>query len=226
MTVHLTDTKKGKKFLKQVRETISRGPNMLPAKELARTLEKIVATEPPLGPVVIMVARAVYSRLDEAVCDRGWHTQFTMDKESIDGLTFFAENCPSFENAPIRSAATEISVLSIIGPSDDFIKRVFVANHTRTDNEKIWASDEWEFFCNILDSKIRLGTDRSTYLVGMESERQPPKRLSCLSVAPFAAADVAPPLFQNFSRRVRSSVANLVLPISGFILLFGFIWFI
>lgn len=88
-----------------------------------------------------MAARAANLRLDEAVCDRGWHTQLTMDKESIDRLTFFAENCSSFDNAPIRSAATKISVLSIIGPQDDFIKRGIVANHTRTDNEKIWASD-------------------------------------------------------------------------------------
>jgi hypothetical protein len=88
-----------------------------------------------------MAARAAYLRLDEAVFNRGWHTQLTMDKESIDGLTFFAENCSTFNNAPIRTAATEISVLSIIGPPGDFIKRGFVANHTRTDKEKIWASD-------------------------------------------------------------------------------------
>jgi len=58
---------------------------------LAKTLGKIIATEPALGPVVIMAARAAYLRLDEADRDRGWHTQLTMDKESIDGLTFFAE---------------------------------------------------------------------------------------------------------------------------------------
>jgi hypothetical protein len=140
MTVRLTDAKK-QQILKQVWETISLASNKLPAKELAKTLGKIVATEPALGPVVIMAARAAYLRLDEAVCDRGWHTQLTMDKESIDGLTFFAENCSSFDNSPIRSAATEISVLSIIGPPDNFIKKGFVANHARTDNEKIWASD-------------------------------------------------------------------------------------
>jgi hypothetical protein len=61
-------------------------------------------TEPALGPVIIMTARAAYLRLDEGVCDRGWHTQLTTNKESIDGLTFFAENCSSFDNSPIRSA--------------------------------------------------------------------------------------------------------------------------
>jgi hypothetical protein len=135
MTVRLTDVKK-QHILKQVWETISLGSNKLPAKDLAKSLGKIVATEPALGPVVIMAARATYLRLDEAVCDRGWHTQLTMDKESIDGLTFFSENSSSFDNSPIRSAATEISVLSIIGPPDNFIKKGFVANHARTDNKK------------------------------------------------------------------------------------------
>jgi hypothetical protein len=140
MNVRLGDIKK-QQILKQVWETIARGQNMLPAKELAGTLGKIIATEPALGPIVFMAARAAYLRLDEAVFNRGWHTQLTMDKESIDGLTFFAENCSTFDNAPIRTAATEISVLSIIGPPGDFIKRGFVANHTRTDKKKIWASD-------------------------------------------------------------------------------------
>jgi hypothetical protein len=141
MTVRLGDFKR-QQVIKRVWETISYGTNSsLPAKELAGTLGKIVATEPALGPVVIMAVRAAYSKLDEAVQRRGWHTKLQMDKESIDGLIFFAKNCCSFDNAPIRSAATEISVLSIIGPPGDFIKNGFVANHTRTNKENIWASD-------------------------------------------------------------------------------------
>ena len=80
MTVRLIDFKR-QQIIKQVWETISHGTNsFLPAKELARTLGKIVATEPALGPVVIMAARAAYSKLDEAVQRRGWHTQLQMDK--------------------------------------------------------------------------------------------------------------------------------------------------
>ena len=68
MTVRLTDVKK-QQILKKVWETIFLGSNKLPVKELAKTLGKIVATEPALGPVVIMAARAAYLRLDEAVYD-------------------------------------------------------------------------------------------------------------------------------------------------------------
>ena len=62
-------------------------------------------------------------------------------KEAQDGLQFFVDNCSEFDNSPIRSAATEISVLSIIGLPSSFMKSSFVANHVRTNEEKIWASD-------------------------------------------------------------------------------------
>lgn len=64
-----------------------------------------------------------------------------MREESLNGLRFFAENCSRFDNSPIRSVATEVSVLSIIGPPSSFMKSSFVVNHVRTDEEKIWASD-------------------------------------------------------------------------------------
>ena len=64
-----------------------------------------------------------------------------MSEESLNGLKFFAENCTEFDNTPIRPAATEISVLSIVGPPSSFMKSSFVANHVRTESEKVWASD-------------------------------------------------------------------------------------
>ena len=127
---------------KGIKGTYSRyGSKLIPAREFAGTLGKIVSTEPALGPVVIMAARASYVDLDEAIRQRGWNTQLKMSRESLDGLKFFAENCDDFDNTPIRSSATEISVLSIIGPPSAFMKSSFVANHVRTDEEKIWASD-------------------------------------------------------------------------------------
>jgi len=140
MSVRLNEIKK-RHILQQVTATIEYGSNPIAAKELAGTLGKIVATEPALGPVVIMASRAAYLDLNAAVARRGWGTKLSMSKEALEGLRFFAENCSKFDNSPIRSAATEISVLSIIGPPDSFMKTSFVANHIRTVEEKIWASD-------------------------------------------------------------------------------------
>jgi hypothetical protein len=88
-----------------------------------------------------MTTRAAYIDLDEAVRQRGWGTRLVMSEEATNGMKFFLENCHKFDNSPIRSTATEISVVSIIGPPSSFMKQSFVANHTRTKEEKIWASD-------------------------------------------------------------------------------------
>ena len=140
MTVRLQEAKK-QRILQQVSETISHGSKSFPAKELAGTIGKIVATEPALGPIVVIAARASYAVLEEATQRRGWNSSLVMSKEAQDGLQFFVDNCSEFDNSPIRSAATEISVLSIIGPPSSFMKSSFVANHVRTNEEKIWASD-------------------------------------------------------------------------------------
>ena len=140
MTVRLQEAKK-QRILQQVSETISHGSKSFPAKELAGTIGKIVATEPALGPIVVIAARASYAVLEEATQRRGWNSSLVMSKEAQDGLQFFVDNCSDFDNSPIRSADTEISVLSIIGPPSSFMKSSFVANHVRTNEEKIWASD-------------------------------------------------------------------------------------
>ena len=64
-----------------------------------------------------------------------------MNTESLNGLKFFVENFSDFDNSPIRSVATDISVLSIIGPPNSFITSSFVANHLRATDERIKASD-------------------------------------------------------------------------------------
>ena len=140
MSVRLNEIKK-RNILHHTATTIEYSSALIPARQLAQTLGKIVAAEPALGPMVIMASRAAYSNLDDAVTKRGWGTKLEMSKEALDGLRFFADNCSRFDNSPMRSSATEISVLSIIEPPDSFMKTSFVANHTRTNDEKIWASD-------------------------------------------------------------------------------------
>ncbi len=68
-----------------------------------------------------------------------------MSEESINGMKFFVENCYKFDNSPNRSAANEISVVSIIGPPNFFVEQSFVDNRARTKEEKIWASDASRF---------------------------------------------------------------------------------
>jgi hypothetical protein len=85
MTVRLQEAKK-QRVLQKVRETISHGSKPILAKQLAGTLGKIVATEPALGPIVIMVARASYAVLEEARRRKGWNTTVVMSQEAQDSL--------------------------------------------------------------------------------------------------------------------------------------------
>lgn len=139
MTVNLGEIKK-QLVIEQVLSKISYGRKPIRAKELVGTLGKMVAAEPALGPIVLMAARAAYSDLDDAVQKRSWNSSLSMSQGSLNGLKFFVNNLFDFDNCPIRSAATEISVLSLIGPPSSFIKTGFVSNHLRTKDEHIWAS--------------------------------------------------------------------------------------
>ena len=144
MTVRLTKSRK--EAIKQcVQQTLSNANKPIHVKELAKTLGKMAAAEPALGPMPLMAARAAYIQLDIATEEFGWNSSLQMNKETITGLAFFLDNISKFDNTVIRTSCTEISVISIIGPPDKFLKQGFVANHARTNNQEIWASDSSGF---------------------------------------------------------------------------------
>ena len=140
MTVKVIEEKKAD-LIKAIKALITNKNQVLPAKDLAKILGRIVATEPALGNAPLMCARAGYWQLEEVTTKHGWHSSLKLGEETIEGLRFFMHNFDTFDNTPIRTAATSISVLSIIGEPSGFIKTGFVANHIRTVDEKIWASD-------------------------------------------------------------------------------------
>ena len=139
MTVRLK--KERQEDIKQNVETMLKNTKPVHVKELAKTLGKMVATEPALGSMPLMASRAAYIQLDKKVEERGWNCYLSLDTEARAGMTFFSENMSIFDNTVIRTHSNEISVLSIIGPPNQFIKNSFVSNHLRTENEEIWASD-------------------------------------------------------------------------------------
>jgi hypothetical protein len=140
MTVSLKADKKAD-VVNTMRKTICDKKQAIPLKELAKTLGKMVSTEPALGGVPLMCARAGYWQIEEAVDTKGWQAAIQLREETLEGLKFFVDNIDVFDNSPIRTTATNISVLSIIGSPSKFIKTGFVSNHIRTKDEKIWASD-------------------------------------------------------------------------------------
>lgn len=145
MKVRLNHDKK-EQIKKAVEEVIQFGIKSIHVKVLAKAVGQMVATEPALGNMPLMAARAAYIQIEETTEKTGWNANLQLSHETLAGLEFFTENLDNFDNTPIRTAATEVSVISIIGKPDEFIKTSFVSNHVKFEGEKtIWASDSSGF---------------------------------------------------------------------------------
>ena len=141
MTVRLTKDKQ-QELKNLMITTISNGTQKkIQAKTLAQVLGKLVSTEPALGSMPIMTARAGYAQLEETTNKNGWNATLNLNEDTLAALQFFLENFKQFDNTPFRTDNNTVSVLSIIGQPSNFIKSSFIKNHTRFDNEEIWASD-------------------------------------------------------------------------------------
>lgn len=140
MSVRLRQDKKTA-LRKELREILSHQEEHIKVKKLAKITGKIISTEPALGAMPLMAARAAYIQQEQTVEEQGWNGNLQMTDETVAGLKYFLENLEQYDNTPIRTAANEISVLSIVGPPGNFIKTGFVSKHIPTENDQIWASD-------------------------------------------------------------------------------------
>jgi hypothetical protein len=167
LTVRLKTDKK--EAIKQsVLKTLDFDNQKIQIRELAKTLGKMVSCEPALGQMPLMAARAAYIQLDQVTEIYGWNGTLVMNHDTKNSLRFFVENVDRFDDTPIRSAAREISVLSIIGPPSNFLKTSYVTNHLRTNCEEIWASDSSGFATCAYSIKA----DKDVYYRGTFSDEE------------------------------------------------------
>lgn len=108
-----------------------------------------------------------------------------------------------FDNCLIRSSATDIFVLSIIGPSSHFMKTSFWSNHARTQKDKMWTSDaSWfaTFAYSIKGEKLYLPTNLVTNFESNNEDKQP----AADSFSYFSSlTSNTPPLLKLFVSNVR-----------------------
>jgi hypothetical protein len=140
MTVHLTKMKK-EKLKKEVQETASASDRVIPIKMLARSLGQMVSALPALGMLPLIFARRGYSELEEKVQKQGWSARIKMPVEVAADFRKFISLIEKHDGAPITSAATAVSVLSIIGEPTQFLKTKVIPNHIKTDQKAIWCGD-------------------------------------------------------------------------------------
>ena len=140
MTVGLKKEKKAV-LKKDIENLLARQNQIIQVKELAMVTGKLISTEPALGTMPLMAARAAYIQQEQTSAELGWNGTLMLSSETIAGLNFAIDNLDEFDNSPIRTTANEVSVLSIVGPPGNFIKTGFVAKHITTERDQIWASD-------------------------------------------------------------------------------------
>jgi len=141
MVVNLPEGKKQQLKLDIEKILLCGTKQWLSVRELAKALGTMIAAEPALGNMPLMAARAGYIQIDECVSEYGWERSLRLNEETLAGLKFFLDNIDQFDGTPICSAENDVSVISIIGPPSEFMKKLFVKNHVRTEKDEIWASD-------------------------------------------------------------------------------------
>ena len=110
-------------------------------KFLAKVLGKMISCAPALGNIPLIFARQGYFLLDQTVEAKGWSAKVKISKSVVDSLKQFLKILPSFDGQPIMHSANSISLISIIGPPEDFISESFVKIHTPSLPKEIFVSD-------------------------------------------------------------------------------------
>jgi hypothetical protein len=140
MTVALSQEKK-EQIQQLARQVESSEDRFLRAKDLASFIGKVAAAEPALGSIVPITTRRAYQDLDEVIRQFGWSGKIKISAEVAEDFGRFRQRIDEFNGTPIRTQATEIAVVSIIGEPSEFIKQKFIKNHKRQKEMEIWAGD-------------------------------------------------------------------------------------
>ena len=84
------------------------------AKELARVIGKIIASEKALGPIVRIMLRSTMVSLDYAVLSRGWDTYVNLNDTIKTDLQFISDNMDEDNGQPIVNYKTGISLNDLL----------------------------------------------------------------------------------------------------------------
>ena len=151
-----------------VSKLIEGGITLVKAKFLAKVLGKMISCSPALGNIPLIFARQGYFILEPAVERHGWTTNVQVTQPLLDSLKHFLVIFPQFNGQPIAHSADTISLLSIIGPPDDFFSNSFVRFHTPTLPKEVFASDA----SNVAVCSYSIGNKDQFFFIGQLSDSQ------------------------------------------------------
>ena len=137
-------------------------------KFLAKVLGKMVSCAPALGNIPLIFARQGYFLLEQTVDIKGWSAKVRITKPVVDSMKQFLDTFPKFDGQPIAHSANTISLLSIIGPPNDFFSDSFVKIHTPTLPKEIFVSDA----SNVAVCSYSMNDTQPFFFIGQLSDLQ------------------------------------------------------
>jgi len=140
MAVYLTQDKK-KKLLSTSEALTEAAGTYIQVKDLARYVGTIASAEPALGPFTSVMTRRMHSAIAEISETQGWQARVRISQEIADDAREFGRLLDKFDGTAIRTSNTAMSVLSIVGPPSEFIKKQYIDRHNTEAEIKIWCGD-------------------------------------------------------------------------------------
>ena len=161
MRVFLTEEKKTT-VGKSINNLLDQTGTKIKSKTLAKTLGQMISLEPALGNFPLTFARLAYYELEQAVDKFGWKGHLTISQEALGSLKMFLNRIDEFDGTMIKTAATAISVISIIGPPSNYLKNKTIPNHVKNLPNEIWCGDA----SDAAVCAYSINTGKDTYFIG------------------------------------------------------------
>ena len=161
MRVFLTEDKKST-VANSIKSLLHQPGRAIKSKALAKTLGLMISLEPALGNFPLTFARLAYHELEQSVEKFGWKGHLTISQEALRSLETFLSRLNEFDGAMIKTAATAISVISIIGPPNDYLKTKTIPNHVKNLPKEIWCGDA----SDAAVCAYSINTGKETYFIG------------------------------------------------------------
>ena len=167
MSVKLTNKKKAE-LSRSLEEVMSARNRFVPTRFLASVIGKAIASEPATGPLVQVMLRRAYGQLEEHVQKEGWKTTIKVSEEIAEDFTELQQRVRDSEGYPIRTEATNVSVVSIIGEPSEFLKTKVIRQHLRQESREIWCGDA----SAVAVCAYSCGASEPFYFIGKLSEEE------------------------------------------------------
>lgn len=114
-------------------------------KEVASITGMMESFRPAFGPIVQICARSSFGWIARLVDGVGWQGSGMLEEECKAELRFFEANLEFFHGYPAQTPSTEVSVVSIIGPPEEFLSKHWLQGHLVNGTPCVWASDASAF---------------------------------------------------------------------------------